>query len=65
MPTTQNGTFGQMNSIKEVLDEKGIKQTWLTEKLIKSYNMVNTYVQIRQQPKLEILYAKANILEFM
>jgi transcriptional regulator with XRE-family HTH domain len=52
-----------MNRIKEVLDEKGIKQTWLAEKLGKSYNMVNAYVQNRQQPRLEILYEIANILE--
>jgi putative transcriptional regulator len=52
-----------MNRKKEVLDEKGIKQTWLAEQLGKSYNMVNTYVQNRQQPRLEILYEIANILE--
>jgi len=52
-----------MNRIKEVLDEKGIKQTWLAEKLGKSYNMVNGYVQNRQQPRLEILYEIARILE--
>lgn len=52
-----------MNRIKEVLDEKGIKQTWLAEQLGKSYNMVNSYVQNRQQPRLEILYEIANILE--
>ncbi|GGC93994.1 transcriptional regulator [Flavobacterium lutivivi] len=52
-----------MNRIKEVLDEKGIKQTWLAEQLGKSYNMVNAYVQNRQQPRLEILYEIANILE--
>jgi transcriptional regulator with XRE-family HTH domain len=45
------------------LDEKGIKQTWLAEQLGKSYNMVNAYVQNRQQPRLEILYEIANILE--
>ena len=32
------------NRIKEVLEDKGIKQTWLAEKLGKSYNMVNAYV---------------------
>ena len=37
-----------MNRIKEVLEEKGIKQTWLAEKLGKSYNMVKGYVQNRQ-----------------
>jgi len=51
-----------MNRIKEVLEEKGIKQTWLAEKLGKSYNMVNGYVQNRQQPRLEVLYEIAEIL---
>ena len=52
-----------MNRIKEVLEEKGIKQIWLAEKLGKSYNMVNAYVQNRQQPRLEILMEIANILD--
>ncbi len=52
-----------MNRIKEVLKEKGLKQTWLAEKLGKSYNMVNSYVQNRQQPRLEILYEIARILD--
>lgn len=52
-----------MNRIKEVLDAKGIKQTWLADKLGKSYNMVNSYVQNRQQPRLEVLYHIAEILE--
>lgn len=51
-----------MNRIKQVLEEKGIKQTWLAEQLGKSYNMVNGYVQNRQQPRLEILYVIAKIL---
>lgn len=52
-----------MNRIKEVLDSKGIKQTWLAEQLGKSYNMVNSYVQNRRQPSLEDLYSIAKILE--
>lgn len=52
-----------MNRIKEVLESKGIKQTWLAEKLGKSYNMVNSYVQNRRQPSLEDLYRIAKILE--
>ena len=52
-----------MNRIKEVLDRKGIKQTWLAEQLGKSYNMVNSYVQNRQQPRLEILNEIAKILD--
>ncbi|MDA3779360.1 MAG: helix-turn-helix transcriptional regulator [Bacteroidales bacterium] len=51
-----------MNRIKEVLEEKGIKQKWLANKLGKSYNMVNAYVQNRKQPRLEVLYDIAKIL---
>jgi putative transcriptional regulator len=51
-----------MNRIKEVLEEKGIKQKWLAEQLGKSYNMVNSYIQNRQQPRLEILFEIAKIL---
>jgi putative transcriptional regulator len=53
----------EMNRIKEVLEQKGIKQTWLAEKLGKSYNMVNAYAQNRQQPRLETLMQIANILD--
>jgi putative transcriptional regulator len=51
-----------VNRIKEVLVEKGIKQTWLAEKLGKSYTMINSYVQNRRQPSIEDLYKIANIL---
>lgn len=51
-----------MNRIKAVLEEKGIKQTWLAEQLGKSYNIVNGYVQNRQQPRLEVLFEIAKIL---
>lgn len=51
-----------MNRIKEILVEKGIKQTWLADQLGKSYNMVNSYVQNRQQPRLEVLYRIAELL---
>ena len=51
-----------MNKIKDVLEKKGIKQIWLAEQLGKSYNMVNGYVQNRQQPRLEVLNRIANIL---
>jgi len=52
-----------MNRIKEVIEEKGIKQTWLAEKLGKSYNMINSYVQNRRQPRLDDLYKIAEILD--
>lgn len=51
-----------MNRIKEVLEEKGIKQTWLAEELGKSYNMVNSYAKNRRQPSLEVLNKIAEIL---
>ncbi|WP_422861307.1 helix-turn-helix domain-containing protein [Flagellimonas sp. W118] len=52
-----------MNRIKDVLKKKGIEQTWLSEKLEKSYNMVNFYVQNRSQPSLETLNEIAVILD--
>lgn len=51
-----------MNRIKEVLEEKGIKQTWLAEKLSKSFSQTNAYVCNRRQPSLETLFEIANIL---
>lgn len=52
-----------MNRIKNVLEEKKLTQTWLAEKLGKSYNMVNSYVQNRQQPRLEVLVQIAQLLD--
>lgn len=51
------------NRIKEVLEEKGIKQTWLAEKLGKSFCIVNSYVCNRRQPSLEVLFEIADILQ--
>lgn len=52
-----------MNRIKEVLEEKGLTQIWLAEKLGKSYNMVNSYAENRRQPSIEILFRIAEILD--
>lgn len=52
-----------INRIKEVLEDKGIKQVWLAERLGKSFNTVNGYVQNRTQPSLETLYEIATILQ--
>ena len=52
-----------MNRIKEVLEEKGVKQTWLAEKLGKSYAVINGYAQNRKQPRLEVLYEIAKLLQ--
>ena len=51
-----------MNRIKEVLEERGIKQTWLAEKLGKSFCIVNSYVCNRRQPSLDGLFEIAKIL---
>lgn len=51
-----------MNYLKEVLEKRGIKQTWLAEKLGKNFCMVNSYVCNRRQPSLEVLFEIAKIL---
>lgn len=51
-----------MNCIKEILENQGRSQRWLAAKIGKSYNMVNAYVQNRQQPRVEILYEIAELL---
>lgn len=51
-----------MNRIKEVLEEKGIKQTWLAEKIGKSLSQTNAYVCNRRQPSIELLYEIASLL---
>jgi len=38
-------------------------QKWLAEQLVKSYNMVNSYVQNRRQPSIDVLYKIAEILD--
>jgi transcriptional regulator with XRE-family HTH domain len=52
-----------MNCIKEILNERGIKQTWLAERLGKSFKIVNAYACNRQQPPVETLYKIAEILQ--
>jgi transcriptional regulator with XRE-family HTH domain len=52
-----------MNRIKEVLEQKGKKQIWLSKELGKSYNMVNSYAQNRRQPSIELLYEIGEILK--
>lgn len=52
-----------MNRIKEILEQKGIKQTWLADKLGRSFSIVNAYVCNRRQPSLELLFEIAKILQ--
>lgn len=51
------------NRIKEVIEERGIKQTWLAERLGKSFCIVNSYVCNRRQPSLDVLLEIAKILD--
>lgn len=51
------------NRIREVLDEKGIRQTWLAEKTGKSFNAINSFACNRRQPSLEQLFEIAKILD--
>jgi putative transcriptional regulator len=53
----------ELNKIKEILDKKGISQTWLAKQLGKSYSTVNAYSCNRVQPSLETLFEIAKILE--
>ena len=50
------------NRIKELLEERGIKQPWLAEQLGKSFCMVNSYACNRRQPSLDVLFEIAKIL---
>lgn len=53
----------KLNRIKVVLVEKGQTQTWLAEKIGKSFNTVNAYCSNRQQPTLNVLQDIAQVLE--
>ena len=52
----------KLNRIKEVLDEKGISQTWFAKKLDKGFNSVNSYVCNRSQSNLGTLIQISQIL---
>jgi len=52
----------RLNKIKEVLDDKGISQMWLSKKLGKSFSTVNAYACNRLQPSLDTLSKIGEIL---
>ena len=52
-----------MNRIKEVLKDKGISQTWLADKMDKSYPTINEYARNIRQPSIQDLYKIAEILQ--
>jgi len=53
----------EMNRIKEVLKEQGRTQTWLSEKIEKSYVIVTNYCNNNAQPSIEVLRKIAKILD--
>ncbi len=52
-----------MNRIKEILKEQGRSQTWLAEKIGKSYVVVTNYCNNKSQPSLPILKKIAGFLD--
>jgi putative transcriptional regulator len=52
-----------MNRIKEVLKEQGRRQTWLAEKIEKSYVVVTNYCNNNTQPSIEVLRKIAEVLD--
>ena len=53
----------KLNKINDVLDSKGISQTWLAKQLGKSFSTVNCYARNKYQPDLETLLEMSKILE--
>lgn len=58
MPSTQ-----KYNRIKEVLLAQGRRQSWLAEKLDKSYVVVTNYCNNKTQPSIPVLFEIARILQ--
>lgn len=52
-----------MNRIKEVLKEQGRTQTWLAEKINKSYVVVTNYCNNNTQPSVPVLRDIAKVLD--
>ena len=53
----------KMNRIKEVLKEQGRTQTWLAEKIDKSYVVVTNYCNNNAQPSIPVLRDIAQVLD--
>ncbi len=52
-----------MNRIKEILKEQGRTQTWLAEKIDKSYVVVTNYCNNNTQPTIPVLRKIAKVLD--
>jgi putative transcriptional regulator len=55
-------TKQEMNRIKEVLTEQGRSQTWLADKIDKSYVVVTNYCNNNTQPTIPVLREIAKVL---
>ncbi|MES2379464.1 MAG: helix-turn-helix transcriptional regulator [Bacteroidota bacterium] len=53
----------KMNRIKDVLQEQGRTQTWLAEKIDKSYVVVTNYCNNNSQPSIPVLRQIAKELD--
>jgi putative transcriptional regulator len=53
----------EMNRIKEVLTEQGRSQTWLADKIDKSYVVVTNYCNNNTQPTIPVLRQIAKALD--
>jgi transcriptional regulator with XRE-family HTH domain len=53
----------KLNRIKDILDQKGISQTWLAKQVGKSFSTINSYACNRYQPDLETLLVISRILQ--
>lgn len=53
----------EMNRIKEVLQEQGRTQTWLADKIDKSYVIVTNYCNNNSQPSIPVLREIAQVLD--
>ncbi len=51
------------NRIKIVIEERGISQQWLADKVGKSYSVFNGYVLNKHQPKVDVLFKIAQLLK--
>ena len=51
-----------MNRIKEILKEQGRTQTWLAEKIGKSYVVVTNYCNNNSQPSIQVLTDISKVL---
>lgn len=52
-----------MNRIKEILKEQGRTQTWLAEKIEKSYVVVTNYCNNNSQPSIRVLTDISKVLD--